>query len=65
MQNQETFSREKLLEWIGGDPIREATIAKRVPVKLSTLQKIKSGGFIPSERLGKAINNVMNERTKK
>lgn len=56
------FSVPRLLKWLGADPYKEALLISEVPVRASTLGRIKSGSYIPSERLGKAITVVMERR---
>lgn len=54
------FNREALVKWIDNDPFREAILISKVPVKASTLGRIKSGSYVPSDRLARAILSVMN-----
>lgn len=56
---QKTFTKEALLAWIAGDPFKEATLISKVPLKSSTLGRIKSGSYVPSERLKNAIMAIV------
>ena len=53
------FSLEKLLKWIDGDPYREAQLIDEVPMKASTLGRLKTGSYIPSARLANGIMAVI------
>ncbi len=60
-----TFNHAKLMKWIANDPYREATLIEKVPVKQSTLLRIKNGTYKPSALLGSAIMNEIKKRKKK
>ena len=48
--------------WLGADPFREAVLIKEVPVKASTLGRIRSGSYKPSARLWNAIMAVIERK---
>lgn len=61
MADKFKFDREKLLKYLNNDPYKEAALVCKVPLKMTTLQRIKTGSYIPSELLGHAIMLVIEE----
>lgn len=58
------FDLQKLLNFIKDDPYKEAQLVCSVPLKFSTLQRIKSGSYKPSAILGNAIMAVIEREEK-
>lgn len=61
-----SYSRIGLLNWIGNNPAtapyNEARLVAEVPIKASTLGRIKSGSYVPSPRLANALMAVMERK---
>jgi hypothetical protein len=62
-QTKLSYDNKKLIKWLNDDPYREAELILLVPIKQSTLSRIKSGSYIPSKRLANAINAIIKLRT--
>lgn len=48
----------EILDWIGNDPFRDALLIAEAPIGRTTLAQLKSGKFVPSIRLLKALLSV-------
>lgn len=59
MKPKPNFTKEKLVKWIDGDAFKEAKLITEVPVKASTLGRIKNGSYVPSVRLANALNTII------
>lgn len=53
------FKLRAMLKWLGNDPYKEAKLISEAPVKATTLARIKSGSYKPSQLLGNAIMAVI------
>lgn len=63
-KKRHSLLQDAILSWVGDDPHREADLIIKVPVKASTLARIKSGSYKPGPILENAIMAVI-ERTEK
>lgn len=61
-KNKSKFSLEKLTKWLNGDPHKDAVLILEVPLKASTLGRIKSGNYKPSELMGNAIMAIIEKQ---
>lgn len=53
-----TFEKD-LKKWLNNDPYRAALLVTETPVSSTTLNRIRSGSYIPSKRMVHAMEAVM------